>query len=63
MGRLKDKNTIVLLTAISCLTLLEVVAMLKGVDGYLFSLIVVAIAGIAGFKMRDIIRRVPRTDK
>mgnify|MGYP001582267924 CR=1 FL=1 len=44
------QNTIVLVTAILSLTGLEIFAMSKGIDGYLFSLIAVAIAGIAGFK-------------
>jgi len=55
---MRDKNVLVLLTAIICLTALEVTAMLTGIDGYLFSLIVVAIAGIAGFKMPDIIKKI-----
>jgi hypothetical protein len=55
---LKDKNVWVLLTAIVCLTNLEICAMLVGWDGYLFSIITIAIAGIAGFKMPDIIKRI-----
>ena len=53
---MKDKNIWVLIAAIASLTVLEMVAILKGLDGYLFSLIVVTIAGIAGFKMPDIIK-------
>ena len=53
---MKNKSIWVLITAIASLTILEVVAMLKGLDGYLFSFIVVAIAGIAGFKMPDVIK-------
>lgn len=48
---MKDKNVWVLITAVVCLTVLEVTAMIRSLDGYLFSLIVVAVAGIAGFKM------------
>lgn len=55
---MKDKNILVLITALLCLTALEVTAMIKGLDGYLFSLIVIAIAGIAGFKMPDIIKKI-----
>lgn len=55
---MKDKNIWVLITSLVCLTVLEITAMLKGLDGYLFSLIVVAVAGIAGFKMPAIIKKI-----
>lgn len=55
---MKDKNIWVLITALVCLTALEVTAILTDHDGYLFSLIVVAVAGIAGFKMPAIIKKI-----
>ena len=54
------QNVIVMSTAIVCLTTLELFAMYKELDGYLFSLIVMAIAGVAGFKMPDIIKRLTK---
>lgn len=38
--------------AIICITTVEVVALLKEMDGVLFGLALVAIAGIAGFKLK-----------
>lgn len=52
------KPDIVVITAIISLTILELTAIIRGLDGYLFSLIVVAIAGIAGYKMPDVIKRI-----
>jgi len=40
------------LTAIVCLTVLEVVALMKGIDGAMFMAIVVIMAGIAGFEVK-----------
>ncbi len=57
MTDMKKKNTAVLITAIICLTTLEIFAMHKGIDGYLFSVIVMAISGIAGFKLTGILKR------
>lgn len=51
---MKKQGTAVLITAIICLAGLEIFAMSKGIDGYLFSLIAIAIAGIAGFKLKGI---------
>ena len=39
----------IVLTAIGCLTLLELMAIWKGIDGKLFALIVGMIAGLAGW--------------
>lgn len=38
--------------AILALMVMEVVAMLKGIDGVMFSLVVASIAGIAGYELR-----------
>lgn len=43
-----EKKTSIVITAIVCLTLLECVALLKGINGTLFSLIIAVIAGLAG---------------
>jgi len=47
-------NWAVVITAILCITALELYAMHQQVDGYLFSLAVIVVAGLAGFKVRDI---------
>ena len=46
----------VMIVAVICLTVLELYAMKMGLDGYLFSIIVMGIAGIAGFKMPGIVK-------
>jgi hypothetical protein len=46
------KDNYVVALAICCLTTLEVVALLKGIDGSLFGLIVATIAGLAGYQIR-----------
>ena len=38
--------------AIGSITVLESIALLKGIDGALFTLAVIAVAGIAGFKLK-----------
>ena len=35
--------------AIVCITILEAIAMLKGIDGHMFGTVVAAIAGLAGY--------------
>lgn len=43
--------------AIICLTILEIAAMLVGINGYLFGVIVAAIAALAGYKIKDLISK------
>uniref|UniRef100_A0A6M3XWJ4 Holin n=1 Tax=viral metagenome TaxID=1070528 RepID=A0A6M3XWJ4_9ZZZZ len=40
------------IAAIICLAGLEVVAMLKGIDGALFGIVVAAIAGLGGYEIK-----------
>ena len=42
------KKTIVACTEIVSLTILEVVALCKGIDGTLFTIIIAAVAGLGG---------------
>ena len=46
--REKKMKVNIVITAIVCLTLLECVALLKGINGTLFSFIIAVIAGLAG---------------
>ena len=39
----------VLITAICCLTLLEIVALMNGIDGTLLMIVIAAIAGMGGW--------------
>jgi len=39
------------ITAIACLTTLEIVALVQGVDGALFGIVIAAIAGLGGYVM------------
>ncbi len=41
----------IIITAIICLTLLELVALLAGINGSLFTIIIAVIAGLAGWVM------------
>ncbi len=41
----------IVITAIVCLTLLELAALYKGINGSLFTIIVAVIAGLAGWVM------------
>ncbi|NVM22858.1 MAG: hypothetical protein HWN68_13885 [Desulfobacterales bacterium] len=47
-----DDKTKISLAAIGCLAGLETVALLKGVNGTLFSLVAAVIGGIAGYKLK-----------
>ena len=40
------------LTGIISITILESIALIKSIDGALFTLAIVAVAGIAGFKLK-----------
>ncbi len=44
----KDKKKGIVITAIVCLTLLELAALYKGINGSLFTIIVAVVAGLAG---------------
>ena len=48
---MKDRTAIVCM-AIACLTVLECWALYLGINGTLFTLIIAAIAGLAGFELR-----------
>jgi len=47
-------NLYVRLTAIICITALEVVAMLKGINGAMFGLAIAAVGAIAGTTVKPI---------
>ena len=52
-----EDKTILSLVAILCLTVLEIAAMLTGLDGYIFGVIIAAIAAISGYEIRDLIKK------
>lgn len=43
------KNKSIILTAISGIIVLEIIALLKGIDGALFGFVIAAISGLAGW--------------
>jgi len=49
-----NDKTLITITAISIICVLEVVALLKGIDGALFGLVVAAISGLAGYELKNI---------
>lgn len=48
------RHWIVTLTAILCITLLEAIALVKGVDGTILAAVIAAIAGLGGFSLGQI---------
>ncbi len=44
-------NVKIIITAIICLTILESIALFKGINGTIFSLMIAVIAGLAGLVM------------
>jgi len=50
MAKKKIKWQIVI-TAMICITLLEIVALMKGIDGVLLSAVLVVLAGLAGLSL------------
>jgi len=53
------KHIAVSIAAIVALTVLEVVALLKGIDGTLLIIVVGSISGLGGFTLSKAIRRPP----
>jgi hypothetical protein len=51
-----NKNIIPTITSIISLTILEGIALYKGVDGQLLSLVVAVIAGLGGFHISKLIK-------
>ncbi len=49
------KDSRVALTAIAAITVIEIFALHKGIDGVMLSLSIGAISGIAGFKVKNIL--------
>ncbi len=48
---MENKKKSIVISAIVCLTLLELAALYKGINGSLFTIIVAVIAGLAGWVM------------
>jgi len=53
---MEDKN-IISIVAMILIALLEIVAMINGIDGYLFSFAVAVISGLAGYKLKDFVKK------
>ena len=51
------KHIAVSIAAIGALTILEVVALLKGIDGTLLIIVVGSISGLGGFSLSRVLRR------
>jgi len=49
-------STFKICTAIICLTTLELVALSKGKNGTLLRIIIIAIAGLAGFSIAELVQ-------
>ena len=56
MTQQKPNNTIdfrVIITAMLCLTILEITALFNGINGTLYSLVIMIIGGLAGFLIKS----------
>lgn len=49
-----NDKIIIGLTAIACITLLEVVAIICGIDGAYFGIVVAAVSGLAGYEIKTV---------
>jgi hypothetical protein len=49
------KDNVVSICAIVCISVLEAIALVEGLDGAIFSMVVAVIGGIAGYKIRGIV--------
>jgi len=56
-----EDKTILSLFAMGMLTILEVCAMLNGIDGYLFGMVVAAISAISGYEIKSLINKTKET--
>ena len=53
---MEDKN-ILLVVAMILIAILEICAMLKGIDGHLFGAVVAVISGLAGYKIKSLMKK------
>lgn len=51
----KKQDFFISFIAIMALTTLEIAALFKGIDGILLTIVVAAISGIAGYKMKSVV--------
>jgi len=58
---MKD-STQIKIAAIGSIAFLESIALLKGIDGVLFSIVIAAISGLAGYQIRGIWNRTVNKD-
>jgi hypothetical protein len=52
------KDNVVSICAIVCISVLEAIALLEGLDGAIFSMVVAVIGGIAGYKIKGIVDKI-----
>ena len=57
MNTMIDKTTLITLTAIVCVTLLEIVALLKGINGKLLATSFLVIGSLGGYHLKDTISK------
>ena len=49
-----NDKTIITITGIGSIVVLESIALFNGIDGALFGLVIAAISGLAGYKIKEI---------
>jgi len=52
-----EDKTIMTIVAMILIAILESVAMMKGIDGYLFGVVVAVISGLAGYKIKAVMEK------
>ena len=53
-----NDKTAIKITAIGAIAFLEGIALLKGIDGVILSMVIATISGIAGYSIRDMIGKI-----
>jgi len=51
-------KTAIKITAIGAIAFLESIALYKGIDGVILSMVIATISGIAGYSIRDMIAKI-----
>jgi hypothetical protein len=53
----KHKSVIVTITAIVCITVLEAIALYRGIDGSLMATVIAALAGLGGYTLAQVTKK------
>ena len=54
---MKHKHWIITVTAIVCITVLEAIALYRGIDGSLMATVIAALAGLGGYTLAQVTKK------